>query len=365
VGVAPLAEYPCTTDSADHADLGAGELDRCHDWNSKQARLAASVFRWILVPRLSMGGWTPPLTDGLADKEGETGGMSLKAVLMMLTGLLLLTGIITLIAFASMPRPTSIPLNDLAQLVEHNQLESISVSGDAGIAITRQKQTFAFRIEQPGSLPQLLQTFGATPEQLSQVSYSVSSPPQLGSITSTLQSLFPVVLLGGVAVFMLRRRGNSGDVFNFGKARARMFDGDRPRTTFDDVAGVDEAKQELQEVVEFLKTPEHFTALGARLPRGVLLVGPPGTGKTLLARAVAGEASVPFFSLSGSAFVEMFVGVGASRVRDLFDQAKRNAPSIIFVDEIDAVGRRRGVGLGGGNDEREHTPCLSCCPTPP
>jgi cell division protease FtsH len=144
-------------------------------------------------------------------------------------------------------------------------------------------------------------------------------------------------------------------MLSFGKTNARVLDGNRPRITFEDIAGVDEAKRELQEVVEFLKTPERFTALGARLPRGVLLLGPPGTGKTLLARAVAGEAGVPFFSISGSEFVEMFVGVGASRVRDLFDQAKRNAPCIIFVDEIDAVGRRRGFGLGGGNDEREQT----------
>jgi ATP-dependent metalloprotease FtsH len=142
---------------------------------------------------------------------------------------------------------------------------------------------------------------------------------------------------------------------SFGRSRARLVTGDKPTVTFGDVAGVDEAKQELQEVVEFLKYPEKFIALGARIPRGVLLVGPPGTGKTLLARAVAGEAGVPFFSISGSEFVEMFVGVGASRVRDLFDQAKRNAPCIVFVDEIDAVGRHRGSGLGGGHDEREQT----------
>src|SRR4029077_8449 len=143
---------------------------------------------------------------------------------------------------------------------------------------------------------------------------------QLADVLSSAQALVPLVLIVGVALWMVRRRGSSGDALTFGKARARVFDADRPRTTFEDVAGVDEAKQELQEVVEFLKAPERFTALGARLPRGVLLLGPPGTGKTLIARAVAGEAGVPFFSISGSAFVEMFVGVGASRVRDLFDQ---------------------------------------------
>jgi cell division protease FtsH len=154
---------------------------------------------------------------------------------------------------------------------------------------------------------------------------------------------------------MRQAQGSNNQALSFGKSRARMFMGNKPTVTFADVAGVEEAKQELQEVVEFLKYPEKFAALGARIPKGVLLVGPPGTGKTLLSRAVAGEAGVPFFSISGSEFVEMFVGVGASRVRDLFDQAKRNAPCIVFVDEIDAVGRQRGAGLGGSHDEREQT----------
>ena len=152
--------------------------------------------------------------------------------------------------------------------------------------------------------------------------------------------MLPVLLLGGLVIIAIRG-SKPHELFSFGKTRARVFDADRPRTSFDDVAGLHEAKYELQEIVQFLKFPERFTALGASLPHGVLLVGPPGTGKTLLARAVAGEAGVPFFSISGSEFVEMFVGVGASRVRDLFDQAKRVAPCIIFVDEMDAVGRRR------------------------
>ena len=151
---------------------------------------------------------------------------------------------------------------------------------------------------------------------------------------------------------MRQAQGSTSQTFSFGKSKARVFDSDNPEVSFSDVQGVDEAKEELQEVVEFLKTPERFLALGAKIPRGVLLTGPPGVGKTLLARAVAGEAGVPFFSISGSEFVEMFVGVGASRVRDLFDQAKRNAPCIVFVDEIDAVGRHRGHGMGGGHDER-------------
>jgi cell division protease FtsH len=171
-----------------------------------------------------------------------------------------------------------------------------------------------------------------------------------------ITALLPIILIGALLFFMFRQaQGTNNQALSFGKSRARMFLGNKTVVTFQDVAGVDEAKQELQEVVEFLKYPEKFNSLGARIPRGVLLVGPPGTGKTLLARAVAGEAGVPFFSISGSEFVEMFVGVGASRVRDLFDQAKRNSPCIVFVDEIDAVGRQRGAGLGGSHDEREQT----------
>jgi cell division protease FtsH len=171
-----------------------------------------------------------------------------------------------------------------------------------------------------------------------------------------ITALLPMLLIGALLFFMFRQaQGTNNQALSFGKSRARMFLGNKTVVTFHDVAGVDEAKTELQEVVEFLKYPEKFNQLGARIPRGVLLVGPPGTGKTLLARAVAGEAGVPFFSISGSEFVEMFVGVGASRVRDLFDQAKRNSPCIVFVDEIDAVGRQRGAGLGGSHDEREQT----------
>jgi len=169
-------------------------------------------------------------------------------------------------------------------------------------------------------------------------------------------NFLPLLLFGGLLFFLFRSaRGANSQALSFGRSRARLFPASTPTVTFDDVAGVDEAKQELHEVVDFLKSREKFQSLGARIPRGVLLIGPPGTGKTLLARAIAGEAGVPFFSISGSEFVEMFVGVGASRVRDLFDQAKRNAPCIIFIDEIDAVGRHRGAGLGGSHDEREQT----------
>ena len=186
--------------------------------------------------------------------------------------------------------------------------------------------------------------------------YSKKATADTSWIGLLLTGLLPLLVIGGFIFFMMRQaQGTNNQALSFGKSRARMFLGNKTVVTFADVAGVDEAKTELQEVVEFLKYPEKFNSLGARIPRGVLLVGPPGTGKTLMARAVAGEAGVPFFSISGSEFVEMFVGVGASRVRDLFDQAKRNSPCIVFVDEIDAVGRQRGAGLGGSHDEREQT----------
>jgi cell division protease FtsH len=207
---------------------------------------------------------------------------------------------------------------------------------DAGIALTRSDA-------QPGQ-PAVNLIFKASGTSLWMTLFSV------------FITLAPFVFIGLFLWFILRRAGGAGsEALRFGKSRARLFAGNKVSVTFDDVAGVDEAKEELREVVEFLEHPEKFLALGARIPKGVLLVGPPGTGKTLIARAVAGEAGVPFFSISASEFVEMFVGVGASRVRDLFDQAKKNAPCIVFLDEIDAVGRQRGAGLGGGNDEREQT----------
>jgi cell division protease FtsH len=186
--------------------------------------------------------------------------------------------------------------------------------------------------------------------------FTANQAPDTSWLGLLLTAVLPLLIIGGFIFFMMRQaQGTNNQALSFGKSRARMFLGNKTVVTFADVAGVDEAKTELQEVVEFLKFPEKFNSLGARIPRGVLLVGPPGTGKTLMARAVAGEAGVPFFSISGSEFVEMFVGVGASRVRDLFDQAKRNSPCIVFVDEIDAVGRQRGAGLGGSHDEREQT----------
>ncbi|MFC1899380.1 ATP-dependent zinc metalloprotease FtsH [Chloroflexota bacterium] len=189
---------------------------------------------------------------------------------------------------------------------------------------------------------------------LSGVDYKIS--PSGFEWGSLLISFLPLIFIGGLLFFMFRRaQGANRQAMSFGRSRARLFPANTPTVTFDDVAGIEEAKQEVHEVVDFLKSREKFQRLGARIPKGMLLIGPPGTGKTLLARAIAGEAGVPFFSISGSEFVEMFVGVGASRVRDLFEQAKRNTPCIIFIDEIDAVGRHRGAGLGGGHDEREQT----------
>jgi cell division protease FtsH len=208
-----------------------------------------------------------------------------------------------------------------------------------------------FSLEAPDNYDRLVDTLVDNKVDYRQL--PTPSPPWW---TSVLSTLLPVLLLVGVFFFMMQQtQGGGGRVMQFGKSRAKLHTDEKTRVTFADVAGADEVKEELEEVVEFLKYPKKFTELGAKIPKGVLLFGPPGTGKTLLARAVAGEAGVPFFSISGSDFVEMFVGVGAARVRDLFEQAKKNAPCIVFVDEIDAVGRQRGAGLGGGHDEREQT----------
>jgi cell division protease FtsH len=233
-----------------------------------------------------------------------------------------------------------------------NRVDEIVIQGNRVIANTSEGRKVAIKSERQDVLADLNQR-GVRDEQ---VKVEVREPSQFTSWLGIIGSFLPVIIFGALLLFMMRQaQGSNNQALSFGKSRARMFMGNKPTITFADVAGVEEAKQELAEVVEFLKYPEKFAALGARIPRGVLLVGPPGTGKTYLSRAVAGEAGVPFFSISGSEFVEMFVGVGASRVRDLFDQAKRNAPCIVFVDEIDAVGRQRGAGLGGSHDEREQT----------
>ncbi|NJN15291.1 MAG: ATP-dependent metallopeptidase FtsH/Yme1/Tma family protein [Oscillochloris sp.] len=233
-------------------------------------------------------------------------------------------------------------------------------AGDEQIIVTYDDGSrFRSRLETSDSVMSLLADYGVnltTGDGGQLIDVKVQPAPAWGGLLSIFTILLPTLLLIGFFVFFMRQaQGSNNQALSFGKSRARMFAGDKPTITFADVAGQEEAKQDLTEVVEFLKFPDKFAALGARIPRGVLMVGPPGTGKTLLSRAVAGEAGVPFFSISGSEFVEMFVGVGASRVRDLFDQAKRNSPCIVFIDEIDAVGRQRGAGLGGSHDEREQT----------
>lgn len=236
-------------------------------------------------------------------------------------------------------------------------VERIEVEGDSlTVFLNDSASPISSRKESSSSIEQILRENGIPIGGNGGVEINVSGPSSFGNIFGLLLNFLPLIIFGGILLFMMRQAGGANNqAMSFGKSRARMSTGETPTVTFDDVAGQDEAKHELAEVVEFLKYPEKFAVVGARIPHGVLLVGPPGTGKTMLARAVSGEAGVPFFAISGSEFVEMFVGVGASRVRDLFDQAKRNAPAIVFVDEIDAVGRMRGAGLGGSHDEREQT----------
>ena len=248
-----------------------------------------------------------------------------------------------------------VAVSEVISLAARGQLELIEVNGDKLDITTTGGERLTSRKEEGSSVVEMLERAEIDPVA-SGVKVVVKGSSGLGNLFGLLINFLPLIIFGGILLFMMRQaQGNTSQTFSFGRSRARMFVGNSPAVSFSDVAGVEEAKEELQEVVEFLKFPERFLSLGARIPQGVLLVGPPGTGKTLLARAVAGEAGVPFFSISGSEFVEMFVGVGASRVRDLFDQAKRNSPCIVFVDEIDAVGRHRGAGLGGGHDEREQT----------
>ncbi|MEA3308748.1 MAG: ATP-dependent zinc metalloprotease FtsH [Chloroflexota bacterium] len=250
----------------------------------------------------------------------------------------------------------TLPIQTLATEINEGQIESLSVEGDNlhvsytdGKIATARKEPISTAVEQ-------LQAFGMTAEALQKIDFDVQEPTDWTSLLNIGGTLLGIIAMGVVAYMFIRQfKGVNNQAMSFGKSRARMFSGDRPEITFEDVAGVVEAKQDLKEIVEFLQEPEKFINLGARIPKGVLLVGAPGTGKTLMAKAVAGEAGVPFFNISGSEFVEMFVGVGASRVRDLFEQAKRHSPCIVFVDEIDAVGRHRGAGVGGSHDEREQT----------
>ena len=250
---------------------------------------------------------------------------------------------------------SEIPISEVVNMAARGDVELIEVSGDRLTIFSTSGETLMSRKEEGSSMVEILDEAGIDP-LASNVQIQVKGSGGLGSLFGILINFLPLIFFGAILLFMMRQaQGSSNQTFSFGRSRAKMFVGNGPSVSFSDVAGVQEAKEELQEVVEFLKFPERFLSLGAKIPKGVLLIGPPGTGKTLLSRAVAGEAGVPFFAISGSEFVEMFVGVGAARVRDLFDQAKRNAPCIVFVDEIDAVGRHRGAGLGGGHDEREQT----------
>jgi len=272
--------------------------------------------------------------------------------------LLILVGVIAIVFTLFSTGGQSKEQVDLAVFVADvraDRAQDIQRDGDTvtyKVTLTNGEKTFKTKLEKGDTVRGVLEDAGIPVDQ---------QPPievKGGGIdwASLLVNFLPLIIFGGLLIFLMRQaQGSNTQAMSFGKSRARMFTGTRTGVTFMDVAGVEEAKEELQEIVEFLKWPEKFIALGARIPRGVLLLGPPGTGKTLLAKAVSGEAGVPFFSISGSEFVEMFVGVGASRVRDLFEQAKRNSPCIVFIDEIDAVGRHRGAGLGGSHDEREQT----------
>src|SRR5512132_4578181 len=270
------------------------------------------------------------------------------------TILWILVGIV-LIGLFSQARPpadrvpdSQIAYSDFLASVDQGQIKSVNIRGQEILGAMRDGHAFRTYAPEGADVVSPLTAKG--------VRVQASPPPQPSFLMSLLISSFPVLLLIGVWIYFMRRmQGGPGGVLGFGKSRARLMQQDQRRVSFADVAGIDEAKQELEEIVEFLKDPQKFQRLGGKIPKGCLLVGPPGTGKTLLARAIAGEANAPFFTISGSDFVEMFVGVGASRVRDMFEQAKRNAPCIIFIDEIDAVGRHRGAGLGGGHDEREQT----------
>jgi len=248
-------------------------------------------------------------------------------------------------------RGQELPLafSDFLTSVEAGDIRDVTLQGSGITGHYRDGRNFSTYAPDNANLVPILTKYGV---RISALPYDDDSP----TLFSILISWFPMLLLIGVWIFFMRQmQSGGGKAMGFGKSKARLLTENSNRVTFEDVAGIDEAKQELEEIVEFLKDPHKFQRLGGKIPKGCLLVGPPGTGKTLLARAIAGEANVPFFTISGSDFVEMFVGVGASRVRDMFEQGKKNAPCIIFIDEIDAVGRHRGAGLGGGNDEREQT----------
>ena len=282
-------------------------------------------------------------------------GRSMRRSLIYLLIIVAITAIVFTLFSDSVGGSQEISINEVVSLAARGDLAVIEIRGNELDILTVSGEALTSRKEAEASVVELLEQAGVYP-LTTDIEIVVKGSSGLSSLLGILFNFLPLIFFGAILLFMIRQaQGNSSQTFSFGRSRARVATGNSPTVSFDDVAGVEEAKEELLEVVEFLKFPERFLTLGAKIPKGVLLVGPPGTGKTLMARAVSGEAGVPFFSISGSEFVEMFVGVGASRVRDLFDQAKRNSPCIVFVDEIDAVGRHRGAGLGGGHDEREQT----------
>jgi cell division protease FtsH len=274
--------------------------------------------------------------------------------------IILVAAVFLVLNFSSQSKKVEeMPISEVAAEIKAGRVEQITISGDYStlkVEFKDRREPILSRKADDVDVVETLRNLGVSEEELATITIDYQQPSGWANWITLLSGILPAILFVGLFYILLRQaQGTNSQALSFGKSRARMFTGDQPTVTFEDVAGVEEAKEELYEVVEFLKEPEKFISLGARIPKGVLLVGAPGTGKTLMAKAVSGEAGVPFFSISGSEFVEMFVGVGASRVRDLFDQAKRHSPCIVFVDEIDAVGRHRGAGLGGSHDEREQT----------
>lgn len=284
------------------------------------------------------------------------GSQKPKNTFLYLIVIALLIAAFTMIFSSGQQNSEEITLNTFVDEVKSGTINKISVAKNKiNIELVDGSKQFTYK-ESGGSVYELLSQAGVENETISKLPIVVEDSDQSDFWTNLLIGIVPFLLIVGFFAFMMRSAQSSNNqAMSFGKSRAKLYDKGKQKTTFEDVAGALEAKEELVEVVDFLKRPQKYRTMGAKIPKGVLLVGPPGTGKTLLARAVAGEADVPFFSISGSEFVEMFVGVGASRVRDLFTRAKRNAPCIIFIDEIDAVGRHRGAGMGGGHDEREQT----------
>jgi cell division protease FtsH len=289
----------------------------------------------------------------MSKKGGDSKKRSMKNVGFI--ALLVLIGLIVFASYGNQSKLQELPLSQVISQANNGEYKKITIVGNEKIEVTKQGE------DKPSIKSSKETTTNIYDQGLKRDIQGLEVNPQPASNSgsvwgSVLLTLLPVIIIVGVLLFMMRSaQGQGNQALSFGKSRARLYGNEKDKVNFKDIAGYEESKQDLQEVVEFLKFPKKFESVGARIPKGVLLVGPPGTGKTMIARAVAGEADVPFFSISGSEFVEMFVGVGASRVRDLFAKAKKNAPCIIFIDEIDAVGRRRGSGMGGGHDEREQT----------